>query len=204
MTDPIFIGKYYGQNWLITPAAPVVGEPPPRTPLDQKWLVVLSGVVSASSDVVLQGNSNSNWFYQTVFFQPGNGLSMCEIGSSNAGPLNYVINKYHIPRPYSTPPDHDYVTVFAMEQMSPFVSLSWTFDANQSVNAGYAVRVWRPHGPVLNSVSVDPNHLGQPLNNIFEGINVDLAIRDNDAYILALSYNITILGHIGFADGSLQ
>ena len=53
-----------------------------------------------------------------------------------------------------------------------------------------------------------PNHfltglkypqITEPINNIFTGINVDVGIRDNDAFILKLSYNITLLGTIAFA-----
>jgi hypothetical protein len=45
----------------------------------------------------------------------------------------------------------------------------------------------------------------QPINNVFTGINVDVGVRDNDAWILKLSYNITLLGTIAFAaSGSLE
>jgi hypothetical protein len=44
----------------------------------------------------------------------------------------------------------------------------------------------------------------QPINNVFTGINVDVGVRDTDAFILKLSYNITLLGTIAFAaSGSL-
>src|ERR1022692_3531284 len=43
---------FAGQNWLITPAALAVGENPPASIHDQKFLLVLSGVVIAN----LEGN----------------------------------------------------------------------------------------------------------------------------------------------------
>ena len=39
---------FAGQNWLITPAALAVGENPPASIHDQKFLLVLSGVVIAN------------------------------------------------------------------------------------------------------------------------------------------------------------
>ena len=49
--------NFAGQNWLITPVALAVGEHPPASIHDQKWLLVLTGVVAAN----LQGNSTSHW-----------------------------------------------------------------------------------------------------------------------------------------------
>jgi hypothetical protein len=46
--DPIYLTNFAGQNWLITPAALALGEHPPASIHDQKWLLVLSGVVYAN------------------------------------------------------------------------------------------------------------------------------------------------------------
>jgi hypothetical protein len=100
----VFLDKFSGQNWLITPAALAVGESRPATILDQKWLLVLSGVVEAN----LKGNSNAAWLNQTVAFIPGNSVSLGI--APNEGPLNYAINHYSIPRPSQNP--KDYTTVF--------------------------------------------------------------------------------------------
>jgi hypothetical protein len=56
------------------------------------------------------------------------------------------------------------------------------------------VDAWRPQhfGTGTDLLS----HL--PVNNIFNGINVDVAIRDTDAWIYRLGYNITLLGKIAF------
>jgi hypothetical protein len=58
--------NYSGQNWLITPAALAVGEPPPASIHDQKWLLVLTGVVVAD----LEGNSTSQWLNANLSFLP--------------------------------------------------------------------------------------------------------------------------------------
>jgi hypothetical protein len=44
----------------------------------------------------------------------------------------------------------------------------------------------------------DRRHHHQPVNNIFTGINADLAVSDSDAWIYRLGYNITLLGRIVF------
>src|SRR5215475_560449 len=131
-------GEFAGQNWLITPAALAVGESPPRTILDQKWLLVLSGVVVVNK----QGNSNTDWLRETVTFCPGNSLSLGV--DPGEGPLKFAINRYSIPTPSHDP--KDYEVVFSLEDFSwaPFASLSSIFDQQQSINAGYAVDVWRP------------------------------------------------------------
>jgi hypothetical protein len=189
MTE-IVLDQFAGQNWLITPAALAVGESPPRTILDQKWLLVLSGVVLANR----QGNSNAAWLSETVTFIPGKSISLGLL--PNEGPLNYAINHYSIPRPSQDP--KDYTVVFSLEDFSwaPFASLSAIFDQAQSINAGYAVEVWRPHH-FMNAVKYPD--VTQPIHRIFTGINVDIGIRDNDAFILKLGYHITLLGRIAFA-----
>jgi len=95
-----------------------------------------------------------------------------------------------------SPDPRDYDLVFSVEGWAPFVSLSAIFDQDESINAGYAVKVWRPrhflHGLKFPDVT-------QPINNIFTGVSADISIRDNDAFILRLGYHITLLGTIAFA-----
>ena len=187
MTD-IVLDQFAGQNWLITPAALAVGQSPPKTILDQKWLLVLTGVVLANQ----QGNSNATWLDETVTFLPGNSLSL-GLGPSE-GPLKYAIAHYSIPTPSPDPRDFD--LVFSVEGWAPFVSLSAIFDQAESINAGYAVKVWRPRHFLHGLKFPDTT---QPINNIFTGVSADISIRDNDAFILRLGYHITLQGTIAFA-----
>lgn len=174
------LNDFAGQNWLITPAALALGEQPPANIHDQKFLLVLSGVVIAN----LEGNSNSQWLRETVSFLPD------MAGPQNSGPLNWAIGRFGIPKP----PGQNFTIGFSLEEWAPFASLSSIFDQGQSINAGFAVDVWRP------------THFGtgtdafthQPVGNIFTGINVDVAVQDNDALIFRLGYNITLLGKIVF------
>jgi hypothetical protein len=59
---------------------------------------------------------------------------------------------------------------------------------------GFAVDTWRPNH-FATGTSVLSN---QQVNNIFNGINVDVAVRDTDAWIHRVGYNITLLGKIAF------
>ena len=170
------------------PSRPRGRESPPETILDQKWLLVLSGVVVTN----LQGNSNAAWLRETVTFLPGNSLSL-GLGPSE-GPLKYAISHYSIPTPSQDPRDYD--LVFSLEEWAPFASLSAIFDQSQSINAGYAVDVWRPRH-FMHAVKFPD--VTQTIDRIFTGISVDVAISDNDAFIYRLGYHITLLGRIAFA-----
>jgi hypothetical protein len=181
--------NFLGQNWLITPAAPVVGDlRQPAAFFDQTWLLVLTGIVEAD----LQGNSDS-WLNETVSFIPSGLLYPSDFDSPPAGegPLYSVLNQYSIQRP----PLHAYTVCFSVQQWAPFVSLSAIFDQDDSVNAGFAVNLWRPTHFKKGTNFLTNNAFG----NIFTGITVDLGVSDTDAYIRKLSYNVSLLGRIVFA-----
>ena len=172
--------NFAGQNWLITPAALAFGEHPPASIHDQKWLLVLTGVVTAN----LEGNSTSQWLNTNVSFLPD------MAGAGNSGPLNWAIGQYAIPKPAG----QNYTIAFALDEWAPFVSLSAIYDQSQSIDAGYAVYVWRP-----NHFATGIDALSDaPVGNIFTGVNVDVGVRDTDAWILSLGYNITLRGQIVF------
>ncbi|SDS08318.1 hypothetical protein [Bradyrhizobium canariense] len=106
--------------------------------------------------------------------------------------LNAAIEQYSIPTPPQT--DINSTPVFALQHWSIFITPNSIFDADQSINAGFAVNSWSAN--LLNSVDVLTN---QPLNNIFGGVSVDVALSDIDAEILRLGFNFTLLGKIAFA-----
>jgi hypothetical protein len=170
------VTDFAGQNWLITPAARAVNEPAPGI-ADQKWLLVLSGVTIPG----LKSTSSSDWSRETLVFSP-----------DLQAPLDSAINQFGIPRPPGVE-GADYFAVFSLEQWAPFAGLSAIFDQDQSVNAGFAVDVWRP-----NHFTSGTDVAGKQVNQIFTGIMVDVAVRDSDAFLLRVSYNITLLGRIRF------
>jgi hypothetical protein len=182
-----YLTDFASQNWLITPAALAVGEPAPASIHDQKWLLVLSGVVIAD----LKGDSGAHWDQQTVSFTPD--MAGPDAPSSTSGPLNWAISHYSIPKPPGSP-GAQYLIRFSVEGWAPFVSLSSIFNQGQSINSGFAVDVWRPNH-FGNGTDVLSN---RPVNNLFSGINVDLAVRDTDAWLHRIGYNITLVGKIVF------
>lgn len=182
-----YLTDFAGQNWLITPAALAVGEQPPQSIRDQKWLLILSGIVLANQ----RGDNSGSWNHQTVSFIPD--IAGPDDPTATSGPLNWAIARYGIPRPTGTV-GQDYLVRFALDEWSPFVSLGSVFDQGPSNNAGFAVDDWGPNH-FDNGTDVVTN---VAVNNIFTGVNADLAVNDTDAWIYRLGYNITLLGTIVF------
>lgn len=167
--------SFAGQNWLITPAALAAGEQPPQHKRDQKWLLVLSGV--ALTD--FKGNSSAQWHHETFRVMP-----------DVQAPMQRAINAHAIPAPTS-----GWLPEFQVEQWSPCAALGSVFNQNQSINSGFAVDVWRPH----TFRTVTDVFTGQTRGDIFNGVEVDVAVRDNDAMLFRISYNFTLLGRIVFS-----
>jgi hypothetical protein len=182
-----YLTDFAGQNWLITPAALAVGEQPPQSIRDQKWLLILSGIVFANQ----RGDNSGSWNHQTVSFLPD--LAGPDDPTATSGPLNWAIARYSIPRPPGTV-GQQYLIRFSVDEWSPYVSLGSVFDQGPSINAGFAVDDWRPNH-FENGTDVVT---GEAVNNIFTGINADLAVNDTDAWIYRLGYNITLIGRIVF------
>jgi hypothetical protein len=172
--------EFGGQNWLITPAARAVGEAAPASIGHQKWLLVLSGVAIVN----MKGSTATDWLRDTVHISP-----------NMNGPLNYAIDHFSIPRPGA----EEYGFGFQVEQWSPFATVSSIFDENQSVNAGFAVDKW---GLAPLDTGFDLSD-GTKIGNIFRGIMVDVGVRDSDAWLYRVGYNITLLGRIVFTSINL-
>jgi hypothetical protein len=176
-----WLTDFAGQNWLITPVALAVHEPEPADIQHQKWLLVLTGVVEAD----IEGNSDNQWFHETVSFLP-----------DMVGPLNFAIDGHSIPKPE---PSVDFVAGFSIDLWAPFASLSSIYDQDSADNFGEAVDVWRPT-PFANGTDALTN---QPVGNIFTGIDVDVAVRDSDAWLYRVGYSITLVGRIVFLDHTI-
>jgi hypothetical protein len=169
----IEVTDFSGQNWLITPAACAVNEAAPKSIAQQKWLLVLSGVGVTNLEA-----KTDDWLQDTVHILP-----------DVTAPLNNAISQYSIPRPSGS-----FQLGFQLEQWSPFAGLSSIFDQDNSVNTGFSVNDWRP-SPFSSGADA---FSGQPVDNIFTGIIVDVAVRDQDAWLYRVSYNITLTGWIAF------
>jgi hypothetical protein len=169
-------GQFAGQNWVIIPAPLAVNESPPRSISDQKWLVVLSGVCIPN----LEGTLVNDWRRETLTIVP-------DINS----PLEFAITQYSIPQPQN--PNEPPVPALNLEGWVPFAAVSSTFE-NNTTDAGFAVDVWRPT-PFVHTINVVT---GQPVNNIFAGIDVDVAVRNSKAFLYRISYNVTLVGRMVF------
>ena len=165
---------FAGQNFLITPTASAVNQTPPAAIKDQTWLLVLSGVAI----VDLQGNSAAQPRRETVLIRPD--LSQV---------LQGAIDKFGIPTP---PPA--FITKFQVEQIAPFATLSSVFNKDQSINSGFAVEVWRAN-PLI---TVNDAFTNAPISNVFDGIQIDVAVQDTDAFIRRVSFQIVLVGKIVF------
>lgn len=174
----IEITEFAGQNWVITPAAVAANETPPSRIQDQKFLMVMSGVALLG----LKGSSTSQWRRETILIRP-----------DIEGPMKWAIGKYGIPTPPGTS-GANFWTAFQVEQWAPFAAVSSIYNKDESDNSGFAVDVWRP-----NPFNFGPDAFSNAtLHNLFTGIQVDVAVRDTDAYLYRVSYNFTLLGKIVF------
>jgi hypothetical protein len=168
--------EYGVQNWIITPAAYAVNEAPPENISDQRWLMMLSGV----AEVNMEGTSTAAWHADQV-------TMLGDADASVQAALKFAIGQWEIPQPPAT------YAFFQVAQWSPFAGLSKVFDAGESVNAGFAVNYWNLElFPGTDAVS------GQPVENIFNGITVEVGVRDNDAWLYSVGYNIALVGKIVF------
>ena len=169
----IYPSSFAGQNWLIVPVAQAANERPPASVADQKWMLVLSGVANLN----LKGNG-SEWLRETVRLLP-----------DILAPIDYAINKFNIPTPSGS-----FTKRFQVEQWVPHATMSSIYNKNHSVNSGFAVDLWRPH-PFFTDTDVVTN---APLDKLFNGIQVDVAVSDIDAIFYRISYHITLIGKIRF------
>lgn len=163
--------NFSGQNWLITPLSGAGNK--------KKFLMVLSGIVI----IDFKGNSGSSWRHEKVSILP-----------DMVSPLNHAINQNGITRPAGTQ-GSTYFQGLDLEQWVPFAAPSSMFNKDQSVNSGFAVDLWRPN-PFVRGTDLITN---APFNQMFQGILVDIAVRDSDAFFHRLSYNISLVGKIVFS-----
>lgn len=159
------------QNWLITPAPAGAGQAPlPRA--DQDWLVVLSGV----TNVNMRGDNADNWRRDTITIFPDVETALTD-----------AITKHRLPGPTGSQ-----IAALNLSQWAPFVAVSAGREKHAgAVDAGYAVEGWR----AARFLSATDSN-GSPAFQIFQGIDVDLAVRNNHATFCRVSYNVTLVGKI--------
>lgn len=187
ITQYKFITQYAVQNYVITPAASAVNQPTPRNISDQKWQLFLSGVAIANFKSV----SNNDWSGETLQLSP-----------NIKTPIQYAINNFgaSIPNnpPYVVEGDGSIAYLFNVEQYTIMAALGSIFDQNSSVNAGFSVNSWKPVPFKQLTAAGAPT-----LTRIFNGILIDVATRDSDAYLYRVNFEINLLGKIIFAKSQI-
>ena len=170
---------FAGQNWVIVPVATAAGQAQPANITAQRWHLVLSGVVL----IDMKGVTTAQWRRETLSISP-----------DLRGPIKFAAQRFGVPLPVGLN-DSQYLANFQVEQWAPFATLSSVFNANQSVNSGFAVDVWRPN-PFFTATDLATN---AQVSNLFAGIQADIAVRDSDAYLYRVGYHITLIGRIVFS-----
>ncbi|MFT3946097.1 MAG: hypothetical protein QM763_03905 [Agriterribacter sp.] len=182
------ITKYSVQNYIVAPAALAVNQAPPKSIIDQKWHISLSGVAIAD----VKCNSNNDWSGETLQLFP-------DIRT----PIQYAINQFSIPipdnPPYTVEGDGSKAYLFNVEQYTIDAALASIFDSNTAVNAGFSVNSWRP----VPFKQLNGENNAPALKRIFNGVLIDVATRDIDAYLYRVSYQINLLGKIVFAKSAI-
>ncbi len=188
--------RFASQNWVITPTAmadcvspQVVADSSKKNPIKlpapgtvpgckNQWLLVLSGVV------LLGLKGKKEWVREDVKICP-----------DIQAPMNYVINRYRI-----LVPNEPHQKEFQVDQWAPHATLSSMLNLEHSVNSGFAVDAWRP-SPFLTKTDFIVG--GAPFGNLFDGILVEVAVRDIDAILYRLSYHITLIGTIRYREETI-
>ena len=168
--DPIVVSMA-GQNWMITPAALAVDERRPANIGEQHWLLVLSGVCI----VDLHGNNPDDWRRETITIWP-------DVDT----PIESLISRHSIRVPAGMVP------AFNVDQWVPFAATSSIF-AKDTNDEGFAVDVWRP-----THFGTGTDADGNDVTQVFTGIDVDVAVRNNRAILHRVSFHIDLIGRIVF------
>ena len=74
---------------------------------------------------------------------------------------------------------------FKVEQWAPYSTINSMYNEHQSVDAGYAADAFRPI--FITRGASTP---------LFDTLEVDLAVRDTDAFIYRIGYHLTLVGTI--------
>lgn len=174
------------QNYLIMPAARAVNEAVPAIIYDQKWHVKLTGVAKST----LTNRLNNDLTGVTLKLDP-----------DMHTPLQYALNNFSIPKPvvspYSISGNLGMIPVFQVQEYTVNVALGSVFDQQTAVNEVFSVNSWRPV-PYLQLSDTRPNGTAPVLRNIYQGFFVDVAVRDSDAWLYGVNYEINLVGKIVF------
>ena len=164
-----------GENWVITPAPASPFGIPPANIQQQQWMLVLSGVT------ILFNNGTQGIGNSSRRLDPGDGDHLQDLQA----PLKFVAQEFWIPAPAGGFSSY----ALSVSQWAPYAAISSAFHQGTE-DAGFAVDTWRPHPFNQGAFS----GAGEVLNDIYAGIDVDIAVRNNQAWIYRISYQVTLIG----------
>jgi hypothetical protein len=169
-----------GENWLITPAPASPFGAPPASIQQQQWMLVLTGVAVLYNNGTqgAQGTLPDDWTRETV-----------TIYQDLQAPLKFVVQEFSVPPPAAGFSSY----ALSVSQWAPHAAISSAFQQSTG-DAGFAVDTWRPHPFGRGAFG----GAGEVLNNIYTGIDVDIAVRNNRARIYRISYHVTLIGLLAY------
>jgi hypothetical protein len=168
------------ENALVTPVGLAFRDPDrPTSIADQDWLIHFTGV----GIVDLKGNNSNDWRRETLFYFP-----------NITSPLQWAIGFYGISVPTSSI-GRVVAQIQVLEQMvASYAAISSAFEKSSGgEDFGFAVDRWW-----TNDFATGFDNQDKPVRNLFTGINIDLAVRNTNAVIHRVSYQITVKGKIAF------
>ncbi|MGB8386215.1 MAG: hypothetical protein WCG47_34105 [Dermatophilaceae bacterium] len=173
----IFALGYQSLSTFVTPAARAITQPTTTDPAEQRWIFGLSGVVL----VDLVGTSNATWRHEQLLISPNLGSALIP-----------ALTRYSIPTPPGTP-GKDWAPWLQVEDSLPIAMLGSIFDANESINAGFAVDAWTTQTRPGTEAGT-----GATVQGLISGLVADLAVRDNDAILHRVSFSLLAQGRMRF------
>jgi len=169
---PAVINSFGTQNYLITPAALAFKEKPPSDIGNQKWQLILSGNV-VTNIVEIDGLN-----------------AQMQIQPDPTAAIKSAVSAYSIPEPSNRGYLHYY---FQVEQYTFYARLGSIFDKDHGY-AEFGINSWQP-APYLQ-ITLPANKNIQTLGNIFQGFLINATIKDKDAELYKVTYQINLLGKI--------
>lgn len=153
--------RFTSEHWLV---APMDNNPNPN---QQKWLWTLSGIAIIN----LQGTTPASWTREhwNLVLDVTIDRAFGQAGR-RAAQENYLI--------------------FQPERWAPLVTPNAIYDAQQSVDAGFAVDDF--------ALRLDPTFdvLSGQTYQMLDGVQFSLAVRDSDAVLLRVGYTMNMYGRI--------
>jgi hypothetical protein len=177
LTPQTIIADFNTQNWLITPAVHPTVQTSPEIPLNNgiwfkspTWLVVLSGVAVAN------------------FTGVGGTEYTISISPDVTAPINGAVTIYGLPRPQGD------ILWLGVDQWAPYAAVGSTFDESHgTADAGFDVNTWRP----TPFATLEDATTVADVDQVFQGIQVDMSVRESGPITYRLPYSITLLARIG-------